>query len=297
MNWDINRLLKIKPLVKAVLHLLPHGSKWRRVLATRMVKIRFSCDQIASVRNMLRLQFLEEACRRDVVVLGSSHMAYGFDPRWCRDKASNLALRSCDLRTIYYLAKYVSFINPAAKIVVGLDFWMHSMQTEYSSDFPACMVLDELRIVPLRNRFLSEFYQKYSKENAKPISERYSFFNGYWSGLEYFNVAVKERVAQHLRFMRFSKSELAWLRRLVDLFIENKNHLAFVFPPVRKDYLECIGEGPGKLFDDYRSICRGYEILDFSEDVGFSDDDFGDADHLSAKGAKKFTGMIMDRIR
>lgn len=281
----------MKLVAKMAVWLMPRGSIWRRMLKTRLIKMRFSERYFAHVYGILHQQFIDEAYESDMLAFGSSHIEFGFIPDVCRKNAWNFGVISCDLRTIYYQVKYALTRNPRAQFIVGIDFWMQSMQTEFSQYFPVCMILDELGIVPLRNRFLKDHYQSYTMADDYRIHSQDTFSRGYWKGKEGLRQSVEDRAAAHLKFMGYKPTELAWLKKTIALFEDNKSNLLIVFPPVRPDYAKEIGN-LRKCFDEIRKICQNYRIVDLSDDPRFCANDFFDCDHLNEKGGEKFTMIV-----
>ena len=69
--------------------------------------------------------------------------------------------------------------------------------------------------------------------------------------------------------------------------------------PLTKEYLKYIPERQAKMVEQMIDECRhlpGVTVRDYTRDPRFGDNDFTDVDHLSSKGAEKFSKILAEEL-
>lgn len=285
----------VKPFCQIAASCLPHSSEWRRMVVPRAIKHRFAEYLFSTERPLMLAQFADGKWRdARRLVFGSSHVQYGFDPGESDVPAWNMGVSNCDLRTMCFLVEKALEKGARPEIAVFIDFWMRSLQLEYSRDFAVSSVLDSLGLVPLRRRFLAEYWRRRAAAVVpSPVPPGMTFRNGFWAGRKHWSASVEFRIGEHLGFMEHEPTELVWLDRMLVACERNGVSPLVVIPPMRQDYLALLA-GHGDLFAEYRTICKshGVDVVDFFSGKDFSEDDFGDADHLNGSGAAKMAKIL-----
>ena len=109
------------------------------------------------------------------------------------------------------------------------------------------------------------------------------------------NVIVEERAKSHLRENKREPDQMQWLKELINLVHSDNRRLIIVIPPFRSDYKKIISK-QSNLFEKIYNL-KGVEVLNFYDSKIFSDDDFGDSDHLNEQGAIKLTNEIYKHFK
>jgi len=237
----------------------------------------------------------------EVVAIGSSLSDYGFySPEW--NESLNLGLTSSDLSVELGLYRKVLRDAPNLKIVLlysgvfmpgfnlacssernRLALYKHFFGIDYNSVNRIQQSL-EARIFRKLNKFTFE---------VKDSDQGYIYDKPHFPGFD-----VGARAKTHLRENQRKPDQMDYFRRLKDLVESDGREFYLVIPPVRCDYREVLKEMRDEdLFENLKSIMPADHVLDFFKHKGFTNEDFGDCDHMNSLGARKLTGMIQSRVR
>lgn len=105
---------------------------------------------------------------------------------------------------------------------------------------------------------------------------------------------VKERVNDHLKNAARENSQIKYVVKMQKLAEERGRSFVVVIPPARSDYTRCIPPCE-TVFKDLFSL-KNIPIFNYFGSSDFSDEDFGDMDHLNLRGALKLTGFIRNSL-
>lgn len=96
----------------------------------------------------------------------------------------------------------------------------------------------------------------------------------------------------------FSGLQITYLKKIIQLCMDNHIKLILLNTPVHEKYDKQV---PEKFITEYYSMMRKFEkndnVLFFDyHDYKFTDDYFGDGNHLNLPGASIFTNIVMQRL-
>ena len=242
----------------------------------------------------------------DTIVLGSSHGDFGFDPAFFPG-SFNLCCRSQDLKHSYLLYKHIAETYPAVRNVV-LYYSVFSpgsvMEKSPSEKFisPALNELFNLRLDYDDPELQSEFEKIRGQLGAVTVDSK--GYRGFFAND--FRIFLPEsygalnRANDHLRYNRAEEANLYLIRTL--LLAKHLGHkTCIVVPPVRSDFKQVTGMGFEALFKSLLDILYHIhldypvELINGFDSPLFSDDHFGDYDHLLPLG--KGTEILSDLVR
>jgi len=229
----------------------------------------------------------------NTLAIRGSNSDYGFySSLW---KGSfNLGLTSTDLYTTYKLyenyrdnlknLKYVIFFinipSPGYSLIHTIERY-RAVTYKYFFNIPY-----------LNDDYINTKYEKWilNKCGRIRINEVEPDYYGYDKKLYYgTNIKTQERVRTHIRENRREPNQLIWLKRLNALIQSDGRRLIILIPPFRSDYKNAL-PNEAELFKKFYELeLKGVEYLNFYNSTLFSEDDFGDVDHLNEKGAIKLT--------
>lgn len=235
-----------------------------------------------------------DACR--IMVLGSSHGAYGVDPRFIGADCFNLCSNSQDLYTAEQLFMYMrKRLHNLEKVVVLLDVFSRGWRLERTSARHICAAYNYLYGVQYPEcRNLKGLLRRCRKLDGREIHVAMNH-NGYLAPprLDLADT-VADRVGSHLKNYRRKDSQYVHL----DNIVRNGDGLGIVvlIPPLRSDYRQLLPKGVPQ--DDARKLLAGTEarVVDLSSDASFTDDCFYDYDHLNSRGAEMLSRKLNDLL-
>jgi hypothetical protein len=231
------------------------------------------------------------------LVVRGSNADYGFySPAW--EGSYNLGLISSDLFTDYHL--YVSNKNKLDNLKNVILFISVGSIGGYSliktkERYRAVSYKYFFNIPYQDNGYINTFvenkiFKKCKKLKSQEINSNYCGYEkkGYFGT----NIITQDRVKSHLRENKREPDQLKWLKSLNDDIISDGRQLFVVIPPVRLDYKILLPPDSVLFRKLYDLNLKGAKILNFYNSEMFSDDDFGDSDHLKEQGAIKLTNEI-----
>lgn len=228
------------------------------------------------------------------VFLGSSHVAYGFNPAFYHE-AYNLGSSSQDLFTSYrLLGKIVEYKN-IKNIFVEYSVFSNGFDLAYTKNerhVPSCYrYLYEIEYEKLN---YVENYKTLLKDIENSVVIDINKNNGYLSPSAVLSApSVQEREKAHMREHERANSKMFYYNNINQLAKKNNIKLYVVTFPVRSDLIKAF---PDKdyLFKEINRMSKdlGFTYLNFYDDPEFDWDDFWDYDHLNESGAEKFTKKL-----
>jgi len=226
------------------------------------------------------------------LVLGSSHGDFGFNPAFVPE-SFNLCSPSQDLRHSYLLYEKLCDLNPTIRnIVVFYSAFSPGHRIEMTSEKEKCAALKEVFLLDseyddpeilaahasiagrLADMRLERGYRGFIRTNGGPFFEP-----GY---------GADRRAAGHMKH-NGRRVEDFHLIRLILAAQARGQKVLIVIPPARSDYKAALRRLSNDIFRSLREI-TGYafrepvRVLDCFDDFSFSDDLFGDFDHLLPEG-------------
>lgn len=254
--------------------------------------------------------FMEIKTKRDIVLahkdscniiaLGSSHGAYGFNPEFIGKNCFNLCTNSQDLYTAEKVLRYMLKKLPdLKKVILFVDVFSKGWSLENTSAEHICASYQYLYGIqyPLFNDKHNYLKQCKKLDLKKLIPGENK--NGYLNPPKLnFTDSVEARVQAHLREHNRELCQYGHLKNIVSL-MEHKDNLGGVFlviPPYRSDYQKLLFDD--LLSSEVKKLIDGTkaQLLDFSKDGDFSDKNFYDYDHLNPTGAEKFSKKLKELL-
>lgn len=234
----------------------------------------------------------KDSCK--TIALGSSHCAYGINPKFISEDCFNLGSNSQDLYTAEHLLKYMQKQLPhLKKVILFLDVFTRGLCLERITAEHICASYQYLYNIhyPL---FADKKHHlincaKLDKRQLNVIENQ----NGYLMPPKVScTYSVEERVQGCLREHNREISQYNHLINMIQLLADDKIEMIILIPPVRQDYQALLPHN--LLLSDAQQLTKGtnVQVLDFSYDKDFTNDDFYDYDHLNPTGAEKLSIKI-----
>lgn len=241
----------------------------------------------------------------DTIVLGSSHGDFGFNPAFFPG-AFNLCCRSQDLKHSYLLYRHITETYPAITSVV-LYYSVFSpgsvMEKSPTEKFisPALNELFNLNFDYDDVELQLEFEKIKNQLGAVTVDSNgvRGFFANDFKGFLPESYGAVNRASDHLRYNRREEANVYLIRTL--LLAKHLGHkVCIVVPPVRSDFKAATGMPFEVLFKSLLDILYHLHIdhpvtlINGFDSPLFSDDHFGDYDHLLPLG--RGTEILSDLI-
>ena len=241
----------------------------------------------------------------DAIVVGSSHGDFGFNPIFY-PKSFNLCCRSQDLKHSFYLYKNIAEKYSGIKklILFYSVFSPGSFLEKSPSESEICLAINEL--FNLNIEYIDEKLKVISKE-IKGKLDQFSIeiegMSGFMpnAGKGFFSseYGAKNRAFDHMKYNNIDEANI-YLEQTILLAKQLGHKVCIVIPPVRSDYRAACEADTAylfrSLFDSLKNIEYDVDVANFFDDSRFSDDDFGDYDHLLplGKGVETLTRAVYD---
>lgn len=274
----------------------------RRSVLGRMARTRGRRPKIIPERRLIAKQMRELLTRfsqdTQALALGTSHVGANLDVQNAALRLWNAGVGNGDWRTAYYLYLYFRERWPLGKgqvVLLGEDFWLPALQTEYTPMFYANIALQVItKGMPYRHAFAMGAHERVVRHflaypNPEPLMKETVV-----SPI----TDVKGRVAQHLRFLNFAPTEFPWLSKLREAVEADGRRLVRFRPPLRTDYREALeaamkarGKTGAEVWALFSDTCDGIPLLDYTA-LEVPSEFWTDCDHLNPAGAKVFTERV-----
>lgn len=241
----------------------------------------------------------KDSCHEiEFLAVGSSHGECGFNPKYFDGKLFNYCLRDQDLYYSYQLYKQKLKKAPKLKtIIVSYSVFSAGWNISKSGSYPHCFYYKLISKLPYRylfNKFNSQLktYKDFVKNLEK---QNFTNTNGYLNFAEFcfgddYN---KKRFQAHLRENEREERQLFFIKKMANLAKRNKHKLIIAIPPFPDEYKNAL---PPKeaLFDDIYQLCKNLNLslIEYYEDADFSNQHFGDIDHMNNDGSKLFSNKV-----
>lgn len=287
-----------KIFVKLICAFIPHH-RWRKIVRDYLLR-RSSYEKITYFKNIFleiktkQIELLNHADNIETLFIGSSHVAYGFNPAFFSQTAFNLGSTSQDLFTSYHLIKYFKDKCPNLKTVfLGFDVFSRGFDLAQTSASQICSSYKYLYDFDYHPENYTKKYQQLCRifDNEQPsINDCGGYMNPPKFG---FTDAVNDRVASHIKNHNRPVSQLSYIQNILDL-LDNQNFY-LVFMPVRQDYQDaCLKQNfTPTIFQNLADVLN-IKYFNFWNDNSFNDNDFYDYDHLNPSGAIKFSKKLKE---
>lgn len=253
----------------------------------------------------------------EILILGTSHSFYGINPLYLEKKAFSVA---CSDQSLHYdyliLTKYKQkykhlkqvilpisyFTIPWRKAEDGNDWWRitnyqvyyqlheHSIFSKYNY-FISCAT-------PFREKLL-----KILKNNTNTACDSLGF--GWYTKstklLDTTRIAGISWVKMHtVKNHKYVNNNIKEIEAIAHFCKQNNIKLILVTTPTYPTYYTQLDKEQLKLmFSTVKTIKQKYPLiyLNYLKDSRFTKDDFSDCNHLSYKGALKFTQILNKDIK
>lgn len=253
------------------------------------------------------------------LILGTSHTYYGINSALLGDSVFNLAnVSQYPYIDFMLLEKYSDSLTNLKKIIIPVGYSTFVDEPLEDSDewfriidYKIQMNLTDHSDISKYNFEISDF-ERYSEKlknlilkSPNNMCDSLGFGLGYnldrrspdWNSKDNLNYLIKTST-KPIRKDIASNTEKS-LRQIIQ-WCKHRDIMCFIVStPVFPIYYSEMN--PTQLDDMYRrikNICQDYDVvyLDHINDTGFAEEDFFDFNHLSDKGATKFTRLIKEEI-
>lgn len=236
----------------------------------------------------------------DSIFLGTSHVAYGVNPKFFGNKSYNLGSTSQDLFTSYSLLKKVTKYKNINKIFIEYAIFSNGFDLAYIKsgvDITSCY--GYLYGIDYKEQKKIETNKYLLKDIENNFRINIMNDNGYLYPPPVLSASdVQERAKKHMREHKRTNSQMFYFNKISEIAKKNNIKLYVVTFPVRSDLIKFF---PDKdyLFKDINKMAEeiGFTYLNFYNDLEFEWNDFWDYDHLNENGAEKFTKKLKAVIK
>lgn len=253
--------------------------------------------------NAKRQAFNQAADTIETLFLGSSHVAYGFNPAFYSPTSFNFGTNSQDLFTSYQLfIKLEKSLPQLKKVFLSYDIFSRGWALDHSSAAHICSCFNYLYGIDYRiPNYQKNFKKHCAKQRTAVVSTETA--KGYLHPAKrQITDDVYQRRNGHLREHNRSVTQLEWIEKLAQIINGQKENIAskqaklcLVVFPLRQDFREILPE-PDLLFQEAQDLSArlGIGFISLYNDTDFTTEDFYDFDHLNPTGAKKFSEKLKE---
>lgn len=230
------------------------------------------------------------------LILGSSHGIYGYK---AIDGEYNLALSSQDLYYSYKLyEKYLKELPNLKNVILFYSVFSNGFILDKTGEKQRVLAYKNLFKLPVLNDCL--YFKIYNlsfpyylgKVKKRPIICNHG-------NIENPKFFVSEEITPELRAKQHLKNNLRpnkqnyWVENLINLAKENNHKVYIILSPATNAYKNCLPESKELFKDILDLICdKDINLIDLYNSEMFTEDDFGDLDHLNSKGAEKLSNYV-----
>ncbi|WP_417874410.1 hypothetical protein [Xanthomarina gelatinilytica] len=252
----------------------------------------------------------------EVLVLGDSHTFFGINPEWLSLKTYNLSNVS---QTIYFdkllFEKHIDHLPHLKYLIISVEYTTLSQADNTQEDiwrkYFYCAQMDlEVPLITwynpkkyslaLARKFDKTWnsYLDYKREGSLIGCDENGWGNTYLSTVDSLEMTYLAKVVakKHEDGSLDFNLNTERIQNLIDLCKQKNIQVLLVNMPVNPEYLSHLN--PEKLLkidntcDDLAKTNPNVTRVDLSRDSRFQLQDFHDADHLNAQGAKKCSLLI-----
>lgn len=249
-------------------------------------------------KKFLCLQLRENTM--ETLVLGSSHGLYGYRADDSRNEV-NACIASQDLYSSYEFYKKYAHAPRLKNVVLFYSVFSPGFITELTTEKGFSDLQRFFFGIPYRFSFDDEKRELFRNLARLVAEEREALKDySYIGNCEYTffippETDAESRVSAHVKHNRRNNNQNEYVKELIQAAGEKNHNLLIVIPPVRSDYAKLLPPFE-ELFPDLLRLKDDVRIVSFLNDGDFSDDDFGDTDHLNKTGAEKLTEKIRNHL-
>lgn len=228
----------------------------------------------------------------ETFVLGSSHGNYGFH---ATGNEFNFCIDSQDLYSGYEIYKKYADLKNLKTIILFYSVFSPGFDLEMTNIFLDPIAYKILLDIPYRyerndRKKTEKTFQKYMRSDK--ICYDHTDSRGNFDHCSFFgkNIDAKERADGHLKNAVRENGQTKYVAEMQNLAEKNGHSFVVVIPPARSDYMQHMPPCE-TVFKDLFSL-KNVRTLNYFGSSDFSDEDFGDMDHLNLQGALKLTDFI-----
>lgn len=249
----------------------------------------------------------------EILSFGSSHGMNGINPAYLDGVAFNLGFPSQSPKYDYFLLrKWENRYKKLKTVIVPVDYFTFFFDEPFGGGHTPCYYKIYMDC-PYHQGFSFYSLEMFAfralhgkivtlrENNWHPMSDEYGFLNlndessskdSDWDSP--FN--SRKMVKLQTGSIEYYDQNYHYLKEMAEFCRQHTVRMVLVSLPMwhtfneemNKNYLKKMYEGIGKLKEEF-----GLTYLDYREDKRFEEEDFGDIQHLSLKGAEKFTRLLV----
>ena len=235
----------------------------------------------------------------ETLVLGSSHGDFDFH---AAGNEFNFCISSQDLYTSYEIYKKYADLKNLKTVILFYSVFSPGFDQEMTNDREAPVIYKTLLDIPYRHPERNNYektekaFLKYARSDKYYYDHMDARGNFDHSSFISSDIAsdVEKRVIGHLKNNARENRQTKYVAEMRKLAEERGHTFAVVIPPARSDYMQRMPPRE-TVFKDLFAL-KDVRVLDYFGSPDFSDDDFGDMDHLNLQGALKLSGFIRDAL-
>ena len=229
------------------------------------------------------------------LLVGSSHILYGINPKFLTEKALNYGNVSQTIDVDYKIINHhINTLEALQTIVIRMSYATLFEQLENGDESWRIKDYEIYTDINFNSKL------KYHSENSEFVSNQ-----GWGTHTAREKTQNIDAVGKLIAEKHTINDEVIYtenyklLEAIVDLCQKNEVKVVLVMMPAHKSYVQHLNQNQlektisaAKFIDSKYSNCRFFNFL---TDNQFKQSDFLDADHLNREGAEKFT-ILMDRL-
>ena len=237
----------------------------------------------------------------ETLILGSSHGVYGYN---AIDGEYNLALSSQDLYYSFKLyEKYSAELPKLKNIILFYSVFSNGFILDKTGEKQRVLAYKNLFKIPVLNDSLYfKVYNLSFPHYLGKVKKRLINYNhGNIENPKFFvdpEITPELRAKQHLKNNLRPNKQNYWVENLINLAKNNKHCVYIVLSPATDAYKNCLPDSKELFKDILDLICdKDVCLVDLYNSELFTDEDFGDLDHLNSNGAEKLSNYVRNLIR
>lgn len=275
-------------------------------LLLAFILLEYAIRQIPNTYKYKNEWMLQYAGSLNTLILGNSHCMSGVNPTFLTSKAFNFANSSQDLERDYFiLTKYKDIYKELKHVILSFSYCTLQDKMDYADKsrlkyYGIYMGYEKYKYsMEITSSITYEKIREYMKEGASQCSPLGFIVKN--SSNDDLNISGVKAAKRHTLNKKDDLADnLKFLNKIIRFCKDKRIKLILVTTPTWHSYHEHLDEQQlYQMFSTVEYITKNHEnvtYFNFLKDNRFDNNDFNDGDHLSEKGAEKFTKILKDSV-
>lgn len=275
-------------------------------LLLAFILLEYAIRQIPNTYKYKNEWMLQHAGSLNTLILGNSHCMSGVNPTFLTSKAFNFANSSQDLERDYFiLTKYKDIYKELKHVILSFSYCTLQEKMDYADKsrlkyYGIYMGYEKYKYsMEITSSITYEKIREYMKEGASQCSPL--GFIAKNSSNDDLNISGVKAAKRHTLNNKDGLADnLKLLNKIIRFCKDKRIKLILVTTPTWHSYHEHLDEQQlYQMFSTVEYITKNHKnvtYFNFLKDNRFDNNDFNDGDHLSEKGAEKFTKILKDSV-